>query len=819
MKKRPSVIRTRSLGSLLPWLCFISPGIVLNKDGSLLACYRFSGVDAESSDPGVIDDASRALDHALRLLDDGRYTLWWTVVRRRSRAYPEGSFTRPAAGRIEALHKRRFESGDLFENAHYLSILYTPDEGVDRFFDRVAYHASEGGKSWPAALFESARDAFSRRRAFAFQQAQLDQAQRRMEAALDQFSGSLSMLGLRRLELADFFGFLNALSSPASAMFQPRLPRGGSLDGQTGSDRISVGSDSIEFKGTDGVRYAAAVTVRGWPVATYPGALDGLVTLPAETNVSVMLRLLDQERARNVIKSMARYYEFTQVSLLGRIAEAVLKTNARVDKGKLELLADAQAALAASTAEGAMFAYANLTAVVFGRSNEEMEQAAKDAISAVNRAGFIALREGVNLLSAWASTLPGQWHENPRKQLVSAACLSDLAPLRTLDAGDIVNAHLTEQSGRTQPALAAFATRSRQPYYLNLHNGDVAHTIVVGPSGAGKSVFVNFLISQYQKYDPVTVIFDKNRSCMIPTIMQGGAHVDVASENIPLNPLRLLARRECWPFLLRWLGILLTARGRVLSAEDEKVAWEALESLAALPMERWTLSNLAALLSGALAAELRAWTKGGGQWDMFDNQEDAFELGDFTCVEMGDILKQGPAARAFMEYAFQVVDMALDGRRPALIYVEEAWFMLSDETFCARIDDWLRTLRKKNAAVILATQSLAELREAKIFASIVDNMPNRIFLANRDAPAHEDIYRDKFGLTSAQVRLIASMTPKLEYYLVNRRHARMLSVPMPGEILAYLRSDGRAMEIFERCRKSGAPDWRQRYLDMMRQEN
>lgn len=804
----------RPLGELLPWLCLVSPGLALQKDGSLLACFGVAGVDAESADPGRIDEASRIIDHALKVLDSGEHTLWWTLVRRRSNEYPSGEFDNAASARIEALYRRRFTEGRLFANRHYLSVLFTPEAGVEGLFERAAFHASEGGRGWLAALATAAREGLSRRRAFAFQQALLDQAQRRMEGALAEFSSGLPILGLRRLEFAELVSFLHEMASPASGGGRLRLPRFGLLDGQIGADRVIAGARHLAFEGAGGRKLAAAVSLKGWPEATVPGLLDELGSLRCEANVSVMMRLLEQERARSEIRAAARYYHFTQKSLLGIVKEALLKSPAQADKGKLELYEDAQAALAAATGEGARFCYANVTAVVFAETEEALEEAAKEAVSAINRAGFVAIREGVNLLSAWAGTLPGQWAANPRRQLVACANIADVAPVRSLDPGSVVNAHLSEQAGRRLPALAAFATRRGSPYFLNLHNGDVAHAIVVGPSGSGKSVFMNFLISQYQRYRPVTVIFDKNRSCMIPAILQGGAHVDVGAGGVPLNPLKLLAARENWPFLSRWLEILLTARGRALSAGDEKVVWEAIESLSALPPERWTLSNLAALLSGSLAAELRAWTREGAHGGLFDHAEDGLSLGDFTCVEMGDILRiGGAAAAAFMEYAFQSVDLKLDGRRPALIYVEEAWFMLSDPRFCARIDDWLRTLRKKNAAVVLATQSLAELRESRIFASIVDNIPNRIFLANADALAHLDVYRDKFGLTEAQVRAIAAMTPKMEYYLVNRSHARMLRAPFPPEVLAWLRSDGRAMEIFERCRREGGPDWRERYLE------
>ena len=61
-------------------------------------------------------------------------------------------------------------------------------------------------------------------------------------------------------------------------------------------------------------------------------------------------------------------------------------------------------------------------------------------------------------------------------------------------------------------------------------------------------------------------------------------------------------------------------------------------------------------------------------------------------------------------YLFHRIDQRLDGR-PTLIILDEAWIMLTNSVFGAKIEEWLRTLRKKNAAVVLATQSLKRNRQ------------------------------------------------------------------------------------------------------------
>ena len=64
--------------------------------------------------------------------------------------------------------------------------------------------------------------------------------------------------------------------------------------------------------------------------------------------------------------------------------------------------------------------------------------------------------------------------------------------------------------------------------------------------------------------------------------------------------------------------------------------------------------------------------------------------------------------------------------------------------FAARIKQWLLTLRKQNAAVVLATQSLSQLSGSPHRAVVLESCPTRILLPTPEAtsPAHASLYRD-----------------------------------------------------------------------------
>src|SRR3546814_6151611 len=50
--------------------------------------------------------------------------------------------------------------------------------------------------------------------------------------------------------------------------------------------------------------------------------------------------------------------------------------------------------------------------------------------------------------------------------------------------------------------------------------------------------------------------------------------------------------------------------------------------------------------------------------------------------------------------------------------------------FRSQLREWLKTLRKKNASVVFATQSLADIETSAIAPAIIESCPTRIFLPN-----------------------------------------------------------------------------------------
>ena len=131
-----------------------------------------------------------------------------------------------------------------------------------------------------------------------------------------------------------------------------------------------------------------------------------------------------------------------------------------------------------------------------------------------------------------------------------------------------------------------------------------------------------------------------------------------------------------------------------------------------------------------------------------------------------------------------------------------------------QLREWLKTLRKKNASVVFATQSLSDIDGSNIAPAIVESCPTRIFLPNERAiePQITAIYR-RFGLNDRQIEILARATPKRDYYCQSRRGNRLFELGLGPVALAFCaassKTDHAAIErvVAEHGREAFTPAW------------
>ena len=337
----------------------------------------------------------------------------------------------------------------------------------------------------------------------------------------------------------------------------------------------------------------------------------------------------------------------------------------------------------------------------------------------------------------------------------------------------------------------------------------------------GKSVLLALMALQFRRYPGSQIFaFDFGGSIRAAAIAMGGdwhdlggALSDDASEPVALQPLAWIDDPSERGWATEWIAAILAREKIEITPEAKDHLWSALTSLASAPIQERTLTGLSVLLqSSALKRALQPYCLGGPYGRLLDAELERLGEASVQAFETEGLIGTG-AAPAVLAYLFHRIGDRLDGR-PTLLIVDEGWLALDDEDFAGQLREWLKTLRKKNASVIFATQSLSDIDGSAIAPAIIESCPTRILLPNERAiePQITAIYQ-RFGLNDRQIELLSRATPKRDYYCQSRRGNRMFELGLGEVALAFTaassKTDQAAIErlLAEHGRDGFVPAW------------
>jgi type IV secretion/conjugal transfer VirB4 family ATPase len=824
-------MKTRSITEISPWICPVSDGVVACKDGGLLLSFEITGKDADNMAAVEVEYLLGRIASAVSELRIDPWTVIFTLKNVEDLKYPAASFEIEAAARLDRAHRQYLYRRAALRPRAFLSLHLAPPKKDERFFANIGSMLARG-ENLARAIYLGVMSSFVGKNAFAYRAEELILALQRLESTADRIVSLLPDLGLRRLLGPDLFGFLRSTVSGHFDNIESTKVRGNwFLDSQLADAPVEVYNDHLKL----GDRYVGCFSMKDWPATTSPHLIDVIIASGLPSTTSIAFRLMSKEESKAAIQSLRGYLELTQYGPKQYLA-AVLNRNESPDASKadpekaaaLQDVLDASEVLAEKTA----FGYMNVSVALYGKAKTELEDAAEFFIKNVASEYPGVVRETLHALSCWAATMPGQLKEPVRWSMMTAHNLADFAPIFLPYRGEPKNPYFEEQTQRPAPALSVFPSARGGHYYFNFHRGALGHTFVIGGSRSGKSVMMNFLISQFTKYMPARVIiFDKDQSCRINTLLHGGAYFDLSAASqdeakgipVKINPLHLIGDEAHWEFVSQWVVDLIQSRGFHVTNDHDMKIRQAIEDMArSMDSHQWRLAFLSTLLPGDLRAELAPFVEGGPLASYFDNDRDDFSLAAITAFEMGELLRNERIAPLVMSYAFYRIQRLLEENRrpdkpvvPTFIYLEECWFLFENPVFQERIRDWLKTLAKYGAFCVMATQSIEDMvsENTKFFASIRDNIANMIFLPNPRAATKSvsELYRREFGLSEDVIAEIATSQVRKHYIIVNDDHVKKIECQFTPEQLAYLRSDSLALSILNEEMARG-PGWQDRYL-------
>jgi type IV secretion system protein VirB4 len=142
-----------------------------------------------------------------------------------------------------------------------------------------------------------------------------------------------------------------------------------------------------------------------------------------------------------------------------------------------------------------------------------------------------------------------------------------------------------------------------------------------------------------------------------------------------------------------------------------------------------------------------------------------------------------------------------------MIVLEEAWALLKNPIFAAKIEDWLKTFRKLNAIVVFSTQSIEDAVRSPISPALIGQTATHVYFPN---PKATDEYRTVFKLSEREVHLIREVLDKeSRFFLLKQGRdsvvARADFSEMP-DLLSVLSGRAETLAALERLRSHVGDD-------------
>ncbi|MFN8682556.1 conjugal transfer protein TrbE [Paracoccus sp. P2] len=776
------------LADYLPWAALVGSGIVLNKDGSFQRTARFRGPDLDSAVAAELVAVAGRLNNAFRRLGSG-WAIFVEAQRSEAATYPDSRFPDPASALVDAERKADFEqAGSHFVSGYFLTLLWLPPAEDAARAESWLYEGRETSGVNPWELLRGFIDRSDR-----------------VLALLDGFMPECAWL-----DDGETLTYLHStISTNRQRVRLPEVPM--HLDALLADQPLTGGLEPRL-----GEAHLRVLTITGFPTATTPGILDELNRIAFPYRWSTRAILIDKPDATRLLTKIRRQWFAKRKSIAVILKEVMTsEPTALVDTNAANKAADADMALQELGADIAGMAYVTATITVWDADARIADEKLRLVEKIVQGRDFTAMIETVNAVDAWLGSLPGHAYANVRQPPVSTLNLAHMIPLSAVWAGEARDMHFDA------PPLLYGRTEGSTPFRFSLHVGDVGHTLVVGPTGAGKSVLLALMALQFRRYPGAQVVaFDFGGSIRAAALAMGGDWHDLGGEltdateaSVSLQPLARIHETAEHAWAADWIVPILRREAIEITPEVKEHLWTALTSLASAPVGERTITGLAVLLqSNELKQALRPYCIGGAYGRLLDAEAEHLGSASVQAFEIEGLVGTG-AAPAVLSYLFHRIGDRLDGR-PTLLIIDEGWLALDDEGFSGQLREWLKTMRKKNASVVFATQSLSDIDHSAIAPAIIESCPTRLLLPNERAvePQITEIYR-RFGLNDRQIEILARATPKRDYYCQSRRGNRLFELGLSEVGLALCAASAKSDQalissiLAERGRDGFLPAW------------
>lgn len=784
-------IQKKFVEDVTPWSYFVAPGIVFHKKGLYQRSFEFRGPDLEAAPTDTIVRITELMNKII--IEMGEFYAWqFEVQRYKTSDYPGGRFNSEIAYLVDREREATFtEYGEHFETRFYMTISWLPPSSIEAKAKSI-FSKKEDNSSIEEE-YENINNFIKHTDEIAMYMA--------TEFMIEALNDDETLTFLHTSISLDWY----YLYSPKDFFL---------IDEHITDSEIDVGN-CLKI----GEKYAPILAVNEFPSDTIPLMLDNLNRADIEYRWVTRFAVAGEEEGSKLIKKYQKSHAGKKKSTTDLFMRQFTDTESgREDHGASALEHEVNV-IQTEYALGMYGLGQYISNLMVWDENYNKALKKRDYVKQIIRTcGFVSKEETLNALSAFQSMMPGGVYSNIRRHTVTTKNLSHIVPLSAVWAGQKNSRYLSETVGLDVPLIVT-NTSYGTPFYFSPWIGDVGHFTILGPTGAGKSTLIGLTAMSFLKYEGGRVVLlDVGDSARKMTMAVNGKYYKPGI-GLGFQPLRELEGVEDITWASEFLEILYSMQNIELNATMRKEIHDTLKLLKSDDKDRRTLTTFQQQIkytdpkdgSEPLKDGLQPYIIGSQYGEILDHcGEDCNIDGEWTMLEMQPLMAMGQKIVVpVLFYIFRILDRKFQDKKPTLFIMDEAWRMISDPLFIKKVKEWLKTLRKNNVAVGLATQELNDINNSEIASTVIEACLTKIYLANPMAKEAAEVYR-RFGLNSAEINKIAQAQMKKDYFYKSPLGVRLFQLDLGPIMLSLTGTEDE--EYFEKIqRKNNETEDKQMY--------
>jgi len=722
-----------SVCELLPVRDYLD-GVMVRTNGAFVAGYELRGVNAYFASDEDRDRNKMMLEALLKSVPEQsmRMQIRYEVVEDLGdllSAYTEQNRLGDDADTVHALDAARLENwGAQAEDGHYLRPLLH----VYFIWDPRLHHRVMGKRDRrPLNLSPSALSAKS-----AVQRSRQEHA--RLVAEFESLLGGIETtleaanLGARRLDDQELFLEAKRAMNPLDSQLKPHIAGENFPEYRSAREQladVSILNETESYINVGGLLYSV-VSLKELPDATFSGILRELAAIDFPIVVNAQITLPDQAKVLKGYKSRLKKMQAAQ-----RDTHGGFKTNVEAQVAESQLFRVQQEIIASSlkTAKLSLTIVTRTSKPANTRNEyEEAEQLITSrrqqllyAVSRMN--GAKAIQETIAKRRLYLNSLPGMADTDRREQDMLTTNAADLVPIET------------PWPGTPQSPLFLLETPYRQlipfsPFDPGLSDANV---LTIGKSGGGKTLMTQMLLSMAARVDPLVSIIERGDSYQPLVELMGGQMISMSLDSDQTINAWDLPKGEREPSkdqvaFLRNLTRHMMGEG---GAEDtdllDGLLTEAIlrtyKRAAIRPsnpiptfcdlrdeLAQWRDEerNQRVMDEAHLAGiKLRSWTGERGPYSKLFDRPTTISLESswlfFNVEKLADDARLEGAMSLVIARAMSLRASGKTGR-PAIVIMDEFWFILDSPVLAPEAVQLFRTARKRGVIVCGISQTVED---------------------------------------------------------------------------------------------------------------